>query len=301
MQKKETVADFYQRVPSANPSHFGADNSGSGHFNVFLRDNCPVVTPYIRRDFFKISLIIGTGKLHYASKWITIDRPTLLFSNPVVPYAWEAESGLQHGWYCIFTRTFVEGERFSSLQDSPLFRIGCDPVFFPDEVQLAELSGIFSRMMREINSGYVHKYTVLRSYLHLLIHEGMKMEPTVHFQKHGNASARIAALFTELLERQFPIDSPATSLRLKTAQNYAASLSVHVNHLNRAAKEVLGKTTSELIAARVMKEARALLQHSDWNVAEIAYGLGFENPAYFSNFFRKNAGVSPNEMRSRFA
>jgi len=72
---------------------------------------------------------------------------------------------------------------------------------------------------------------------------------------------------------------------------------VHVNHLNRSVKEVTGKTTSEHIAARIVQEASALLTHTDWNISEIAYSLGFEYPSYFTLFFKKHTGVSPNRLR----
>ena len=152
-------------------------------------------------------------------------------------------------------------------------------------------------MTKEITSDYIHRYNLLRNYLHLIIHEAMKMNPTENFEKHTNASSRITSLFMELLERQFPIDTHHLSLKLKTANDYARSLSIHVNHLNRSVKESTGKTTTEHIAARITREARALLQHTDWNISEIAYGLGFEYPAYFTNFFKKNTGVSPIEIR----
>jgi len=298
MKLTESVEDFYSRVPKANPSGLKIDNAGSGHFNIFSRENCSPLTPYSRRDFYKVSLILGTGKLHYADKWILIDRPALLFSNPIVPYSWEAESALQQGWFCLFTEAFIQaGERQESLQDSPLFRIGSNPVFFIDELQQREISAIFLKMMKEINSDYTHKYSMLRNYLHLIIHESMKMSPAENFEKHTNASSRITTLFIELLERQFPVDTPHMSLKLKTAADFAKSLSIHVNHLNRSVKELTGKTTTEHIASRITREAKALLQHTDWNISEIAYGLGFEYPAYFTNFFKKNTGISPIEVR----
>ncbi|MCH5683083.1 helix-turn-helix domain-containing protein [Niabella sp. W65] len=86
-------------------------------------------------------------------------------------------------------------------------------------------------------------------------------------------------------------------MTLKTPSDYAQALSVHINHLNRSVKETTGKTTSEQIAARIAKEAGALLQHTDWNIADIAYSLGFEYPSYFTNFFRKHTGKSPNQLR----
>jgi hypothetical protein len=78
-----------------------------------------------------------------------------------------------------------------------------------------------------------------------------------------NAATRITAVFLELLERQFPVESPHRPLQLKTAQDYAASLSLHTNHLNHAVKEVTGKPTTAHISERIISEAKALLQHTD--------------------------------------
>lgn len=299
MNNSETVQDFYIRVPTANPLGLSLNNAGAGHFNVFSRDSCAIITPYSRRDFYKVSLIIGTGRIHYANKWITVDRPALLFSNPIIPYSWEAESVVQQGWFCLFTESFLQpGERKGTLEESPLFKIGGSPIFFIDDFQLEELSGIFKKMTREIASDYPHKYNILRNCLHLVIHEAMKMNPAGGFEKQTNASSRITSLFIELLERQFPIDTPEAALKLKTANDYARNLSVHVNHLNRSVKEVTGKTTTEHIANRITMEAQALLRHTDWDIAEIAYSLGFEYPAYFTNFFKKHLGVPPGELRN---
>lgn len=299
MNHIESIQDFYHRVPQANATHLSLNNAGVGHFNVFTRASCFQQTPYIRRDFYKVSLIIGTGKLYYADKWILIDRPALLFSNPLIPYSWEAASNDQEGWFCLFTESFVQPyERKETLSESPLFKIDGNPVFFINEQQLKDLSGIFQKMMAEIASTYAHKYDLLRNYLHLLIHEAMKMQPAESFEKQISASARITSLFIQLLERQFPIDTPENALALKTANDYANSLSVHVNHLNRSIKETTGKTTTDHISARIVKEAQALLKHTDWNIAEIAYSLGFDYPTYFNIFFKRHTGLTPGEARS---
>jgi len=74
---------------------------------------------------------------------------------------------------------------------------------------------------------------------------------------------------------------------------------VHVNHLNRAVKETTGKNTSELIAGRVVNEAKALLKHTDNTVAEVAYSLGFEHPSNFIIFFKKQTGLTPKALRDK--
>ncbi|WP_262497166.1 helix-turn-helix domain-containing protein [Pedobacter hartonius] len=47
---------------------------------------------------------------------------------------------------------------------------------------------------------------------------------------------------------------------------------------------------------RIVKEAYTLLQHEDWSINQIAYAFGFEEPAYFTNFFRKNTQVTPSSI-----
>ena len=86
-------------------------------------------------------------------------------------------------------------------------------------------------------------------------------------------------------------------LELKTAQDFAKNLHVHVNYLNSSVKEVTGKPTTAHIADRIISEAKALLQHTTWSIAEIAYALGFEYPTYFNNFFKKKTGEIPKSVR----
>jgi AraC-like DNA-binding protein len=125
------------------------------------------------------------------------------------------------------------------------------------------------------------------------------MRPAETSVKHKDASSRIAIQFLELLEQQFPVEHPDQPLQTKTAQGFADNLAVHVNHLNRAVKQVTGKSTTTHIAERIIIEAKALLQYSDWTVSQIAYALGFEYPTYFNNFFKKLTGSPPTAFRTK--
>jgi AraC family transcriptional activator of pobA len=68
--------------------------------------------------------------------------------------------------------------------------------------------------------------------------------------------------------------------------------------LNRALKEIAEKTTTEIIAERILQEAKILLRQSSWNVSEIAYALGFKEPTHFNNFFKKHTKISPLKFRA---
>jgi len=163
---------------------------------------------------------------------------------------------------------------------------------------IEDLDYIFKKMYREINSDYAYKYDLLRNYVLELIHYGQKLQPATALHPAHTASARISSLFIELLERQFPIESPNQTIGLRSAKEFADRLAVHVNHLNKVLKEHVGKTTTELISSRIMQEASILLKQTNWNISEIAFSLGFEEVAHFSNFFRKHAAVSPIAYRA---
>jgi len=255
------------------------------------------VLPYSRRDYYKIWVTVTPGHIHYATRTIDLTQPALIFSNPRVPYAFESDS-VTGGYMCIFTESFLKANgRTEPLQESPLFRLGSNPVFFLDPKRLTLISSFYDKMLEELNGEYAHRYDVIRNYLNLVIHEAMKMEPASSAVKFHNASERIASLFLELLERQFPIESPEDALKFRKASDFAESLSVHVNHLNHAVREVTGKPTSAHITERIITEAKALLLQTDMTIAEIAYCLGFEYPNYFNSFFKKNTGFTPLSLR----
>lgn len=148
-----------------------------------------------------------------------------------------------------------------------------------------------------MESSYIYKYDLVKNYVNLIIHEAVKMQASEIGDSHINGSTRITSCFTELMERQFPIDSPEHKLQLRTAKDYAQRLSVHINHLNRALKEVTGKTTTEHITERLILESKILLKNSNWSISEIAYCLGFEYPEYFNSLFKKQTGITPNSFR----
>ncbi|UOG77593.1 helix-turn-helix domain-containing protein (plasmid) [Hymenobacter tibetensis] len=272
----------------------------SSPFNVYRREQFSNrKLTFGRRDYYKIALITGSSRYNYATRGVLIDRPALVFSNPLIPYSWEPVSEEQDGYLCLFTEEFlILNDRAASLQDSPLFKLGSDPVYFVTETQYAELDYLFSKILQETNSGYLYQQEVVRNYLNLIIHEALKLRPQATYYQHANAASRIVALFQGLLERQFPIDSPNQGLKLRTPADFARCLSVHVNHLNRAVRARTGKPTSAHIAERIIGEAKALLQHTNWSTAEIAYALGFEYPTYFNNFFKKQTGTTPSALRT---
>ena len=251
-----------------------------------------------RRDFYKIGLVTGEMAVNYGDKFLEISDTVLFFINPNVPHSVVRRSKKTAGYACLFTETFITSrERNGILKHSPLFHIGDTPIIPLDSEQAAFMTGIFQKMLAVQNGDYHYKGELLRSCIELIIHEALRIQPSQNVSQFKNAATRINHLFMDLLERQFPIERIGEPLRLRTAQDFAAGLSVHVNYLNRSIKEVTGKPTSVHIAERITAEAKALLQHTDWSVADIAYALGFDYPTYFNNYFKRVTGTTPQSFR----
>lgn len=298
MNKVETIEEFYQRKFDWIPDNI---RNGIGHFNVFRHEPVdPEKTkplPYKRRDFFKIMLVIGDINMNYADRVVPVKKQALFFSNPQIPYNCENLERIKDGFYCIFNPHFFH--QFGELNQYSVFQPGGSHVFELADEQAEYIAGIYKKMFEELNSDYIHKYDVLRNLVFELLHFAMKIEPSTSFDKQPiNASRRISTIFLELLERQFPVDDEHKKINLRSASEFASQLNVHVNHLNRAVKETTGKTTSEIIAERVLQEAKILLKHSAWTVSEIAYALGFTEVTHFNNFFKKHVQLSPLKFRN---
>lgn len=272
-----------------------------GHFNVFrlepLVDGKNQPIPYKRRDFYKVMLVCGNSQVYYADKVVVVKKQALSFSNPWIPYKWEHLDNYREGYYCIFNQHFFH--QYGNLNQYSVFQPNGEHIFELNDEQVQKVRPIYERMFEEINSEYIHKYDVLRNLVLELLHIAMKMQPSASFdQQPINASQRIATLFMELLERQFPIEENHSKVTHRSASDFAEQLNVHVNHLNRAVKETTDKTTTQLITERILQEAKILLKHSKWNVSEIAYALGFTEVTHFNNFFKKQMGTSPGKFRN---
>lgn len=301
--KPISLNEFYQTTAAFIPENTDKE---IGHFNVFeiselqkRKRQTGSAMSYNRRAYYKISLIRGRNRAEYADKVIDIEKNALLFASPRIPYHYLPQDDDQSGHFCIFTADFLIHTKSGVVLDElPLFKPGGYPVFQLADEQAEELTGIFRKMHKELASDYAYKYDLLRNYILELIHYGQKLQPATVLYPTHTASVRISSLFIELLERQFPIESPHQKLDLRTAKDYADRLAVHVNHLNKVLKENTGKTTTDLISSRIVQEAKILLKQTDWNVSQIAYSLGFEEVAHFSNFFKKQTSLAPVAFRT---
>lgn len=112
----------------------------------------------------------------------------------------------------------------------------------------------------------------------------------------------------------FPAASPAVVLGLELRRaidrhyredwpvgRYVERLATTPHLLDKAARTVFGQTVKDMVLERRLLEAKRLLRFTIRPVEDIGREIGFEDPAYFSRFFRKRAGLSPRDWRAQNA
>ncbi len=105
------------------------------------------------------------------------------------------------------------------------------------------------------------------------------------------------ASYNQILLKNFQKLIEANYKNIKLPKDYAALLYITPNHLNAVCKDLLGMQAGEVIRNRTILEAKRLLTNPQLNITEIAFELNFTDNSYFTKFFKKTEGITPEEFR----
>ncbi|ANL67099.1 AraC family transcriptional regulator protein [Rhizobium phaseoli] len=162
----------------------------------------------------------------------------------------------------------------------------------PDHAEAAHVMQTLRRLGDEFENRRSGRNEVLAAYVALALrltarisHEGNARELS------SNENERRMDLLGELIQQHFRSHKPASF--------YARELGVSPTHLTRIVRSMTGSTPHELIAAKLVEEAKRQLVFTLSSVQEIGFRLGFADPAYFSRFFLKYTGETPRVWRIR--
>ena len=238
--------------------------------------------------FYEIFLVTrGRGTLTLDGRIYRVAQGGVFFTSPGQPRQWRARD--LDGWCLFFTADFVE-----DFFKDPLFlftlpyfhREAGDLRVALEPAEAAMLAARLKAMRREIGRLRPDSPHALRAALY---------ETLIQLSRafgEGATAARenpTAVRLRLLIERHFrEHHRPA---------EYARRLRITVGHLNHLSRRHLGRPAGLVIRERLALEARRQLLHTDATAAEVAYALGFKDPAYFARFFRRETGISPTAYR----
>ena len=147
-------------------------------------------------------------------------------------------------------------------------------------------------LMRELGwSAVGHHAAVEASLLSLAVIAVRSRGPDANAESvRPGQQAALVARFRERIESRYRQREPVAA--------HAAALGVSESALRAACARSAGLSPALMLDERAVLEARRLLLYSNMSVAQVAYSVGFTDPAYFSRFFARRVGASPRRYRS---
>lgn len=265
-------------------------------FSEHLDKNKTLVNRPHRHNFYLCVLFIkGSGKHEVDFESYSISPGTVFFLRPGQSHFWRFESEPEGIIFFhsqdFFDLNFLEHKLntypfFGSLQNPPVVEIPLDEA---DKLynRLVEVHGEYrkgdvlaeSKIISLVNVVYID---LMRKYITSAI--SSKKQPTsymsilIRFERHINEHFQ---------DERLP-------------KFYADLLNISTKHLNRVVKYTLNKTASELIAERLILEAKRLIVHSGNDLLQISDSLKFSEYSYFSKFFKLKTGLSPSVFRKKY-
>jgi AraC family transcriptional regulator, transcriptional activator of pobA len=205
-------------------------------------------------------------------------------------------AGCVHGFsFLKDTRGWVVTLADTVLDDVLKESEGVAPLLKQPRILLADkdTEGTFQRISREhADLGYARAH-ILRALSGLLIGQVARAISQSQETSGKTPELNLRTQFEALVDRQYA--------QHWGVSDYARELAVSPGHLSRVMRRATGFSASRLIAERVVREARRHLAYTNLTVSEIAYELGFIDPAYFSRVFSRSTGISPRAFRARLA
>ena len=246
-------------------------------------------------DFYSI-FWIESGEAIHATEFVeySLKADTILFVPPGLKHRMYIDKSVG-GTYILFNEDFIQYNQknhvplkeyrlFNNSDFKSLITVG------PEKRE--KLNNITNLIFNEIQNSDEYSQDIVLNLLHLFLLESRRIFDQQNQAPKENPEATpdtTIIKFKQLIEENFT--------REKNVSPYAEMLNMNPSCLNELTKRTTGITAGELIRNRVIDETKKLLYSSKMSGKEIAYELGFDDPAYFSRFFKKYTGTTLKEFR----
>lgn len=260
-------------------------------FAQYLANRDYLLQPHGHSFYHLVFFSKGGGKQAIDFTSFVIKPGQIYFMTPGQVHNWHF-SGEVDGYIVNFSEYFFHSflKESNYLERFPFFSgYGDDQVVSLKNDGLLQVTDLFERLLNELNPVKSHASDMIRTLLlQIFINVTRQVDP-----------ARLMQLslpgYTTLRNFQKLVNENYKKFRLPS--EYAKILYVTPNYLNALCRDLMGKSAGELIRDRIMLEAKRLLVHADNSVSEIATQLSFQDNSYFTKFFKKYAGRTPEDFR----
>ncbi|GMT49773.1 MAG: AraC family transcriptional regulator [bacterium] len=236
----------------------------------------------------------GKGLLHVDFEVYPFEDNTICFLSPGQFYRLELKNLTEGIILCFKDEFFCLGEDHSlKPQYDFFFNLSTQPSTLKMDTQMTEyIQVIMDKIAEEYDSSSNLRDELLRSYVKILL---LKLSEVL--SELGMVPKAFDKRNETLFEFKQLIETHYT--KSHRVADYARRLNITGKCLNEMVKRAMGKTATQMIHERIVLEAKRHLYHSSLSIKELTKTLGFDDPYYFSRFFSKWVGLSPQKFRER--
>ncbi|WP_431166052.1 helix-turn-helix domain-containing protein [Tenacibaculum halocynthiae] len=232
----------------------------------------------------------GKGTYNIDFKSYSFNGNVLFFLSPGQVFTVDSEKikeayqlSFSRDFYCIQTHDTeiaCNGVLFNNVYETPFVT--------PTDRDSQKLNFILSNLIEEFELEETAQYDMLQSFLKQFIIYSVRIKKGYGTVKE-DLETKLFKDFSLLVEQNFK--------KLHSVTDYAQRLGISPKSLTKHFQKIGTQTPSDFIKNRVMIEAKRQLIYSSEAIKQIAFDLGFNDPAYFSRFFTKSAGQSPKQFQ----
>lgn len=299
MEKESNIIDTLRDFPDLTPIY--RETITSKLVRVFNREieDCRNYLSANRREFYKVLMITGGyGDFTLGLNKYVINSPVIIFIHPNDIISWKKTSGESAGYYLLFKKEFINQQPIlkATLDRITLFTDKSKGVISVDDAVLPGFIRLWESMYAEQHNASQLGQDAIQAYLQLMMIDSARLSNFLVPEPAGDEYGHVHRFFA-LLESEMAKVNYDAPLHLRTAKEFAATMLLHPNYLNRVLKKHTGQNVSAHIKGRILDECKALLLQTDWTLEQISYSIGFSDQPNFNFFFKKNTGLTPSAFR----
>lgn len=250
-----------------------------------------IATPHSHEQFVVIWVKSGSGTHYIDLEKHELKGGSVYCLSPGQIHLLKSSEDID-GIVISFSADFLclSGEHYDLLFNSGLFYASPQTPVIPVSPEMhLELEDITQLMQKEFDNFFLLRSEILGSFLRIFL-----LYLAKHVEEAGRPVSRsrnmeLIRRFLALVEQHF------TSRRM--VSDYAYELAVTPNYLNEVVKKTTGSSASDHIKQRVVLEAKRQAAYTDVSMKEIAFGLGFEDVAHFSKYFKNATGINFSDFK----
>jgi AraC family transcriptional activator of pobA len=251
-----------------------------------------------RHTYYEAFYMDGKGAVCIDFQDYAITGPTLVFTSPGQVHRWMNSGGLKGPIIC-FTQEFYDGRELppsSLLEHEFWFPLHTAPLLALGKEEARSMQVLWHQVELETPASK-ERNEILRALLRVIFNQATRL-----YQRQPVGAAALAKEAPSgRLVREFRLAVETHFRKISSVAGYAKLLRLTPDHLASCVGRLTGQAPGEIIRDRMLLEAKRLLIFTSLSVSEIGYELKFEDPAYFSRFFRRLMRISPGEFRRRIS